>query len=475
MIKITPVLLAGGGGTRLWPLSRRSLPKQFSMVFNENSLFQHAALRFTSSKKISFNSPLTVTNSDFRFTVSEHLQKVGIDPGPVLIEPEVRNTGPAIIAASLHAYALDPEAILLVTPSDHIVKDKDNLHGAITIALQEVQNEKIVTFGIKPTRAETGFGYLELETADQNTAVELLSFVEKPNQAKATEMYKQGNFFWNAGIFLFRAKDMINAFKQYAPDLLTYSELSLSKAKTDLGFIRLDPAAWSQCENISIDYAIMEKAENLLAVPLSCGWSDLGGWDSVWQEMTPDKNGVSLSKNAHAFECKNSLLRSESEHQEIVGLGLSDIIAVAMQDAVLVANMKNSQNVKQVVAKLKADGIAQAEIFPTDYRPWGWFERLAISDRFQVKRISVKPGAALSLQSHHHRSEHWIVVEGTARVTVNQKVELVTEGQSIYIPLGAKHRLENPGKLPMILIEVQTGSYLDEDDIIRYEDIYSRS
>lgn len=288
-------------------------------------------------------------------------------------------------------------------------------------------------------------------------------------------MLEAGHYLWNAGIFLFHAQDMMDAFSAYAPETLDLVSQSINEASTDLGFLRLAAEPWSEIEDISIDYAIMEKAQNLVAVPFASKWSDLGGWDAVWSESRPDGSGNVTSETAHAIECSNSLLRSESSGQQVVGIGLNDIMAIAMPDAVLVAPKERAQDVKRAVELLKSKGIAQAEIFPKDYRPWGWFESLALGERFQVKRIRVKLGASLSLQSHKHRSEHWIVVEGTAKVTIDDEVKLVSEGQSIYVPLGAKHRMENPGKLPMVLIEVQIGTYLGEDDIIRYEDVYARN
>lgn len=471
---ITPVLLAGGSGTRLWPLSRKSYPKQFSNLIGDKSLFQQSALRLMSSDIVKFGPHITMTNSDFRFIVGEQLQGVGINPGPILIEPEGRNTAPAILAASIFAHDQDPEAVLLVSPSDHVIPDVESFHEALARGMLAVSNGKIVTFGITPTRAETGYGYLKLSGASDGDAVDLLRFVEKPDAVRAQQMLEAGNFLWNAGIFMFRACDMISAFETYSHGMLSPVREALCAVKADLDFLRLDPSAWSRCEDVSIDYAIMERAENLVAVPFSAGWSDLGGWDAVLQEMDCDDNGVALSSNAHAIDCENSLLRSESESLELIGLGLKDIIAVAMPDAVLVVHKDRAQDVKNVIAKLKLENVKQAETFPKDHRPWGWFETLAIRGRFQVKRIFVKPDAALSLQSHHHRSEHWIVVEGTAKVTVDSDVKLVTEGQSVYIPLGAVHRMENPGKVPMVLIEVQTGTYLGEDDIIRYEDNYER-
>ena len=288
-------------------------------------------------------------------------------------------------------------------------------------------------------------------------------------------MLEADHYLWNAGLFLFRAQDMIDAFRAYAPETLDLVSRAVTDANADLGFLRISPEPWSMLTGISIDYAIMEKAQNLVAVPYNSRWSDLGGWDAVWSESNPDTSGNVTSETAHAIECSNSLLRSESSSQQLVGIGLNDIIAIAMPDAVLVAPRGHAQDVKKVVGLLKSKDIAQAEIFPKDYRPWGWFESLALGDRFQVKRICVKPSAALSLQSHKHRSEHWTVVEGTARVTIDDEVKLVSEGQSVYVPLGAKHRMENPGGTLMVLIEVQIGAYLGEDDIIRYEDVYARN
>ena len=474
---IYPVLLAGGSGTRLWPLSRKSYPKQFSNLIGKKTLFQFSAKRLMSSDIIEFASHITLTNADFRFIIGEQLQEIGIDPGPILIEPEAKNTAAAILAASIFAHSQDENAVLLVAPSDHVIPGTDDFHAAIKVGLSHVQNQKMVTFGIKPTHPETGYGYLELakDPIDENGTSDLEKFIEKPDLQDAKQMLEAGHYLWNAGIFLFRAQDMIDAFRTYAQGALDLVSKAVTDASEDLGFLRLAPEPWSELKDISIDYAIMEKAQNLVAVPYASKWSDLGGWDAVWAESKPDALGNVTSKTAHAIECSNSLLRSESSGQQVVGIGLNDIMAIAMPDAVLVAPKDRAQDVKKAVELLKAKDIAQAEVFPKDHRPWGWFESLALGERFQVKRICVKPGAALSLQSHKHRSEHWIVVEGTAKVTIDDKVKLVSEGQSIYVPLGAKHRMENPGKLPMVLIEVQIGTYLGEDDIIRYEDVYARN
>ncbi|MDA9776216.1 mannose-1-phosphate guanylyltransferase/mannose-6-phosphate isomerase [Paracoccaceae bacterium] len=474
---IYPVLLAGGSGTRLWPLSRKSYPKQFSKLIGEKTLFQTSAERLTSSGTLDLAPHITLTNSDFRFIIGEQLQEIGIDAGPILIEPEAKNTAAAILAASMFVYSEDENAVLLVAPSDHVIPDMATFHEAIKVGFLHVQNRKMVTFGIKPTHPATGYGYLELSTdfLDEYGSSDLKTFIEKPNVQSAKQMLEAGHYLWNAGIFLFRAQDMIDAFSTYAPETLDLVFKSVDQASPDLGFLRLAAEPWSKLEDISIDYAIMEKAQNLVAVPYASKWSDLGGWDAVWSESEPDALGNVTSHTAHAIECSNSLLRSESSGQQLVGIGLNDMMAIAMPDAVLVAPKDRAQDVKKAVEFLKSKDIAQAEIFPKDHRPWGWFESLVRGDCFQVKRIFVKPGAALSLQSHKHRSEHWIVVEGTARVTIDDEVKLVTEGQSVYVPLGAKHRMANPGKLPMVLIEIQIGTYLGEDDIIRYEDVYARN
>lgn len=476
MSLIHPVLLAGGSGTRLWPLSRKSYPKQFSKLVGDQTLFQNSAQRLMSSDTVKFAHHITMTNAEFRFIISEQLQEIGIDPGPVLIEPEAKNTSAAILAASIFAHSKDRNAILIVAPSDHVISNVDSFHEAIKLGLCYVQSGKMVTFGIKPTHPETGYGYLELSKnhTDASDVSDIIKFVEKPNLIEAKKMLDTNKFLWNAGIFLFSAQDMIDSFRVHAPRTLDLVTQSVDNASKDLGFLRLAAEPWSMLEDISIDYAIMEKANNLVAVIYTSKWSDLGGWDAVWSESNPDPFGNVMSKTAHAIECKNSLLRSESSNQQIVGIGLNNIIAIAMSDAVLVTHKDRAQDVKKAVELLKTKNIAQAEIFPKDHRPWGWFESLVIGDSFHVKRICVNPGASLSLQSHNHRSEHWIVVQGTAKVTIAEEEKVLVEGQSAYIPLKVKHRMKNPGKSPMILIEIQIGSYFGEDDIIRYEDIYGR-
>lgn len=474
MTLITPILLAGGSGSRLWPSSRETYPKQFMKLTGNQTLFQQTAFRVTCSDSLKFNPPITVTSSNFRFIVNEQLQAVGNSLHRILIEPEAKNTAPAIIAATLFAQMDNKNEIIIVTPTDHVVSDTENFNKAIKVGLEAVENGKIVTFGIKPTYPETGYGYLQLETSFSQEANKVLQFIEKPDEIRAKEMIEKDNFFWNAGIFMFRANDMISAFNLYAKDMLTNVSKSVDLSFKDLVFTRLHPKYWGILDNISIDYAIMEKVKNLVAIPYFGDWSDLGDWKAVWRQYPQDKHGVALSKNAHSIDCKNSLLRSEDDSQQIIGLGLEDIVAIAMPDAVLVANKSKTQDVKNVVQYLKSKNISQSEKFRKDHRPWGWFETLSLEEGFQVKKIFVKSGAVLSLQSHKYRSEHWVIVKGLAKVTIDKKTQLLSEGESTYVPSGSKHRIQNYGKALLIIIEVQIGSYLGEDDIKRYEDIYSR-
>jgi mannose-1-phosphate guanylyltransferase/mannose-6-phosphate isomerase len=472
--KLHPVILCGGSGTRLWPLSRKSFPKQFSAIAGDETLFQACVRRFTAPE---FAAPVVISGSDFRFIVKDQLAEIGASAQAILIEPEARNTAPAILAAALLLDQTDPGAIMIVAPSDHVIPQDAQFRAAVLAALPTALSGQIVTFGIKPDRAETGYGWLELShpTADfAPVAQPLRRFVEKPDLTLAQAMLADGRHAWNAGIFLVTTTDLIAAFAAFAPHILHSVRASVADLHHDLGFSRLGAAEWSALPDLSIDYAVMEKAPNLSVMPYNGAWSDLGGWEAVWRESSPDAKGVVTQGSALAIDCSDSLLRSEADSLQLVGIGLENIVAVAMPDAVLITTKDRAQDVKLAVARLKAQKAPQAETFPRDHRPWGWYESLALGERFQVKRIVVLPGAALSLQSHHHRAEHWIVVQGTAKVTVDADVRLISENQSVYIPLGAVHRLENPGKVNMVLIEVQTGSYLGEDDIIRYDDVYAR-
>ncbi len=473
MQTIIPLLLCGGSGTRLWPVSRKSYPKQFADLTGGKSLFRQAAARLSGP---GFAAPLVLTHADFRFIAAEQLLAEGIAPAAILLEAQARNTAPAILAAVLHAADKDPDALILAAPTDHLIPDAGAFRAAVQAAVPAARAGRIVTFGIRPTRPETGYGWLELPPGAQpgTEPLPLLRFTEKPDATRAEAMLRAGSFLWNAGIFLFTPLTLTDAARNHAPDLLAPVRAALDAARPDLGFLRLDPAHWAAVPSVSIDYAVMERSTNLSVMPYDGIWSDLGDWDAVWHEAPQDGSGNALTGPVTQIGCTRSLLRSPPDGPALVGIGLEDMIAIALPDAVLVGPRSRAQDVRNAVDRLKKDKSPAAEAFLRDHRPWGWFETIASGNRFQVKRITVNPGAALSLQSHVHRAEHWIVVSGTARVTIGDHTSLVAENQSVYIPLGAKHRLENPGRLPMILIEVQTGAYLGEDDITRYHDNYAR-
>jgi len=470
-----PLLLCGGSGARLWPLSRKSYPKQFTRLSGEESLFQATARRLSGP---GFAAPSAITGAAYRFIVTEQLAAVEIAAAATLIEPASRNTAPAVLAAALELQARAPGALMLVAPSDHVIPDAAAFRDAVSAAIPAAEDGQLVTFGIRPDRPETGYGWLALSEAPGSdfapTPQALKGFVEKPDAATAQRLLDGGLHLWNAGIFLFGVETIVEAFERHAPDILAAVRAAVDAAERGLGYLHLAAAPWADCADISIDYAVMEKADNLTVVPYGGAWSDLGDWDAVRRAGERDSSGVVTTGPATAIDCRDSLLRAEDGGQALVGIGLEDVIAVAMPDAVLVARRDRAQDVRRAVEMLRAQGACQADSLPRDYRPWGWYETLVMGDRFQVKLIHVNPGAALSLQSHHHRAEHWIVVEGTAKVTVDDTVRLVSENGYAHIPLGAVHRMENPGKLPMKLIEVQTGAYLGEDDIVRYEDRYAR-
>lgn len=468
---ITPILLCGGSGTRLWPLSRKSYPKQFTSMIGSESLFQSCARRFSGA---GFQPPLVITAEDFRFIVNEQLDDLGILPSGVTIEPKGKDTAPAALLGALQVMQKNPKGLILLTPCDHAITDPKMFRDAVKSGVPAAQDGKIVTFGIKPTRPETGYGWLLAGEETHPNVQKLVHFVEKPNASTVQALYGNKQCWWNSGVFLCRADVLVSAYKILAPDVLEAVQSAIDAATPDLDFTRIDPDIWERVNAISIDYAIMEKAQNVSVVRFDGAWSDLGSWESVWQETPKDKNGNGLSGSTTALECENSLLRSESDQIELVGIGLKNVVAIAMRDAVMVADISDSQNVKTAVKTLQAQKIRQSVQLPVDHRPWGWFETLTLSGRFQVKQIHVKPGGVLSLQSHAHRAEHWVVVEGTAKVTLDDEVQLLSENQSIYVPLGAKHRLENPGNAELVLIEIQTGSYFGEDDIVRYEDKYAR-
>ena len=469
-----PIIMCGGYGTRLWPLSRKSFPKQFTKILSEQSLFQQTVLRTIGFE---YSNPTIVTCSDYRFIATEQLAEIEIKPLATLIEPEAKNTAPAILAAAIYIYQMDSEATLLIMPSDHVINDINLFKSAANKVRPYSEIGNIITFGIKPNFAHTGYGYLEL--SDENgTNIDnptlINRFIEKPDIEAASKMFLSNKYLWNSGIFMFKARTIIDAFNLHEPLMSELVLKSLTNSKIDLGFTRLDSKYWSQIIPNSIDYAIMEKVDNIVAMPYKHHWTDLGSWEAVWDEMGKDANGNAVSNNANTLDCTNTLLRSESEDLEIVGIGLDDIIAIATKDAVIVAKKNDSQRVGEAVKLLNKNSKKQAEQFPIKHRPWGWYESLSCGDNFQVKRICIKPMSSISLQSHSKRAEHWIIVSGTAKVTIGDDIKIMSANQSIYIPIGEKHRIENNNDIEVILIEVQTGDYLGEDDIIRYKDEYSR-
>jgi|JI8StandDraft_2_1071088.scaffolds.fasta_scaffold01184_6 mannose-1-phosphate guanylyltransferase/mannose-6-phosphate isomerase len=471
---VHPVILCGGAGTRLWPTSRRAQPKQFALVVDGLSLFQHAVTLVDTEE---FGSPTIVTGPDLRFRVLEQMAGVERAAASILVEPDARNTAPAVLAAALPLYQADPDALMLVLPSDHRIADVEGFRAAIAAATPRALDGDLITFGIHPTRPETGYGYLELADPAARNASEpqhLVRFVEKPDAARAEAMLADERHLWNAGIFLMSARAIIAAYQTHAPAIYDAVTEALDAARNDAYFTYLGKAGWMKAGNISIDYAIMEKASNLAVMPFAGRWSDLGDWASVWRDGEVDEDGNVLSGDSLAFSCENSLLRSDVPDQMVVGLDLKDMIVVATTDAVLVAPRSSSQRVGQVVNQLRQLDRSEANDSRHDRRPWGWYDRLSVRDGFQVKQILVDAGQAISLQSHRHRAEHWIILAGKARVTVGDNRRDAVPGDHVFIPAGAVHRLENLQREPVILVEIQVGDYLGEDDIVRYSDHYAR-
>ena len=468
MALIYPFILSGGSGTRLWPLSRKAYPKQFlALTGGTKSLFQETCERLAGPEF----APLSILGSnDHRFIIAEQMHEIGIAPQAIVLEPHARNTAPAAAVAALMASRLAEDAVLLLAPSDHLIADAAAFRETVLRGYDAAMQGALITFGVKPSEAHTGYGYIEVE--GKGTALPVKRFVEKPSQEDAARYVASGNFYWNAGIFLISAHTLLEAFRVHAPDVLRGAELALRKAEIDLDFMRLDGCAYASVPNISIDYAIMEKEKNVVCVPLTAAWSDLGSWPAVWEAVQKDANGNAAQGDVIFQDATRCFAHAEQCCLAVIGL--TDVLVVATKDAVLVTSKEHSQSVKKVVETLKASGRQEVIFHRRVYRPWGWFEGLDSGERFQVKRIMVKPGAQLSLQSHYHRAEHWIVVAGTLEVTIDDKVKLLDENQSTYIPLGVKHRLTNPGRIPAYLIEVQSGAYLGEDDIVRYDDIYGR-
>jgi mannose-1-phosphate guanylyltransferase/mannose-6-phosphate isomerase len=472
-MKIYPVILSGGAGTRLWPLSRAVLPKQLLPLVSDKTMLQETALRVAGSAGLM--APLIVCGNEHRFLVAEQMREIGVTPLGILLEPAGRNTAPAVAAAANYLQAIDPDAVMLVLPADHVIEDRDAFQAAVGRAWPLVQRGALATFGIVPKAPETGYGYIRrgepLPLVDDCYKVE--RFVEKPDHATAEAFLADGGYYWNSGMFMFQSQRYLGELARFKPEIAAASEAAVRTGYRDLDFCRLDEAAFTSSPSDSIDYAVMERTRDAVVVPADIGWNDVGSWSALWEVQQHDGDGNTKRGDVYLDNVSNSLVRAESRIVAVVGV--KDLVVVETPDAVLVAHKDQVQRVKQVVDHLKSKARTEHLHHTRVYRPWGHYEGIDSGERFQVKRITVKPGEKLSLQMHHHRAEHWVVVSGTARVTCGETVSLLSENESTYIPIGMNHRLENPGKLPLHIIEVQSGSYLGEDDIVRFEDIYQRA
>jgi mannose-1-phosphate guanylyltransferase len=469
-----PVILAGGQGTRLWPLSRSARPKQFLALTGEATLFQETLKRV--SDKSRYGAPIVITNAEYRFIVAEQAQELGIELAGVLLEPVARNTTAAIAAGAVFAQRIGGAgAVIHVLASDAAIEADDNYWQSVDVAAKAAAGGRLVTFGISPTGPETGYGYIEAGAERGDGTREVARFVEKPDHDKAVAMLSQGGFYWNSGMFMLGVGTFLDEVRALAPEAYDAANGAVDRARTDLDFVRLDEESFARAPNISVDYAIFEKSQRVAMVPVSFFWSDLGSWDAVWKVTPKDRAANAVVGAATLSHTTNSFVLSEKAHVAVEGL--DDVAVIATEDAVYVGRLSEAQKVGAMVKALKADPatVGITEIHRTAYRPWGGYSSVLNGARFQVKRLFVKPGKKLSLQKHHHRAEHWVVVSGTAEVTVDGKVTMLSENESIYLPLGCVHRLANPGKILLELIEVQTGSYLGEDDIIRIEDEFGRA
>ncbi len=474
--KLQPVILSGGAGTRLWPLSRRAFPKQFHNLVGELSLLQATAARCDGLNGCEVAAPMVVCNEAHRFLVADQLMQSGRPAGDILLEPVGRNTAPALTLAALRARAGGEDPILLVMPADHVIADQAAFEQALLEGLRHAGQGRVVTFGIVPDGPHTGYGYIRRGEALGEAAARLDGFVEKPDRATAERYLAEGRYLWNSGIFMLGAGRWLELVRRFAPEMRAAVQRAHDGGQADLDFFRVDAEAFADCPSDSIDYAVMEplsrEGDACVVVPLDAGWSDIGAWEALWAVSEQDEQGNAVHGDVFAHDAHGNLLYAQS--RMLAAVGVRDLVVVETPDAVLVADKSRAQEVKRVTEYLDEQARGESEFHRCVHRPWGSFEGVDQGPRFQVKRLTVKPGATLSLQMHHHRAEHWIVVSGTARVTCDDKTFLLTENQSTYIPIGARHRLENPGTVPLEIIEVQSGTYLGEDDIVRFEDVYNR-
>ena len=470
---IHPVILSGGSGTRLWPMSRAQYPKQLLPLLSERTLLQEAALRVSDGAR--FAAPLLISNDDHRFIVAEQVRLAGLSPAAIILEPLGRNTAPACCVAALMLAATSPDALMLVMPSDHAIADLASFQSAVALAAETAAKGRLVTFGITASRPETGYGYIKRgkAIAGINGAFDVAGFVEKPDRARAETYVASGDYAWNSGIFLFPVALLLQELERLQPAMVAACKDAIGNAKRDLDFLRLDREAFAKAPSDSIDYAVMEHTAHAAVVPVEMGWSDVGTWDAMWLVGDKDDAGNVTAGDVIAEDTKNSYLRAETGLLAV--LGVDDLVVVATSDAVMVARRDRAQDIKKIVARLERGSRTELVSHPLVHRPWGTYNSIHNGERVQVKHIVVKPGGILSLLMHHHRAEHWVVVSGTATVTKGDETLILHENQSTFIPLGVKHRLENPGRIPLHLIEVQSGSYLGEDDIVRFDDTYGRS
>ncbi|WP_445425034.1 MULTISPECIES: mannose-1-phosphate guanylyltransferase/mannose-6-phosphate isomerase [unclassified Alishewanella] len=469
---LLPIIMAGGTGSRLWPLSRELMPKQFLTLSGDKTMLQATVERL---QGLQIEAPLVICNEEHRFIAAEQLRQINQLKSNILLEPAGRNTAPAVALAALYAVKQNLDPTLLILAADHIISDTGAFHDAIGIASELASQNKLVTFGIVPNSAETGYGYIRRGKAStiSSATFDVAQFVEKPSRDIAEQYLQSGEYYWNSGMFMFKASVYLAELKKYRPDILAACEQAIAHIDTDLDFIRLAAEPFMNCPADSIDYAVMEKTADAVVVPLDAGWSDVGSWSSLWDISKKDNQQNVLHGEVFQHNCEGNYVFSETGI--IATVGLKDTVIIQTKDAILVAAKDQVQDVKNIVQQLKNEGRTEHHIHREVYRPWGKYDSIDTGGRYQVKRITVKPGEKLSIQMHHHRAEHWIVVQGTANVTVNENKQLLTENQSVYIPIGAVHSLENPGKIPLELIEVQSGPYLGEDDIVRFSDRYGRS